>query len=147
VAPTKDDGEDSMPGWSDAMIADMRAHGGKVTQGRLAGYPHLIITTKGARTGEWHTTVLAYSRDGSQYVIAATAGGAPKNPAWYHNIVANPQVTVEVDGGVHQAKAAPTAGAERDRLWANHVATLPYFADYPEKTGRVIPVIALDLID
>lgn len=133
-----------MAGWSDAIIADMRAHGGKVTQGGLAGYPHLIITTKGARSGESRTTVVAYSRDDSNYVIAATAGGAPKSPSWYHNLVANPDVTIEVDGTVLEAKAAPAQGADRERLWDGHVKTLPYFADYPKKTGRVIPVIRLD---
>ena len=133
-----------MAGWSDAIIADMRAHGGKVTQGGLAGYPHLIITTKGARTGDSHTTVLAYSRDDSRYVVAATAGGAPKHPSWYHNIVANPDVTIEVDGRTLETKATPAQGEDREHLWENHVRVLPYFADYPKKTGRVIPVIRLE---
>jgi deazaflavin-dependent oxidoreductase (nitroreductase family) len=133
-----------MPRWTDAMIADMRAHAGQVTEGQLAGYPHLIITTTGARTGKPRTTVLAYSRDDSRYVIAATAGGAPRHPAWYHNLVANPKVTIEVDGKVFDAMARPAEGDERVRLWQNHVARLPYFADYPSKTSRVIPVIALE---
>jgi deazaflavin-dependent oxidoreductase (nitroreductase family) len=133
-----------MPNWTDSIIADMRAHGGKVTQGQLAGYPHLIITTTGARTGQPRTTVLAYSRDGSRYVIAATAGGAPQHPSWYHNLVANPKITIEVDGKVVEATARGTEGDERDRLWTNHVATLPYFADYPSRTSRVIPVMALE---
>jgi deazaflavin-dependent oxidoreductase (nitroreductase family) len=133
-----------MPNWTDSTIADMRAHAGKVTQGQLAGYPHLIITTTGARTGQPRTTVVAYSRDGSRYVIAATAGGAPKHPSWYHNVVANPTITIEVDGKIVEATARPAEGDERDRLWANHVATLPYFADYPNRTSRVIPVITLE---
>ena len=132
-----------MANWNDTMMADMRAHDGKVTQGRLAGFPHLIITTTGARTGQPRTTVLAYSRDGSRYVIAATAGGAPKHPSWYHHLVADPKVTIEVDGRVVEATARPTEGAERARLWTQHVATLPYFADYPDKTTRVIPVVTL----
>jgi deazaflavin-dependent oxidoreductase (nitroreductase family) len=126
------------------MMADMRAHAGKVTEGQLAGYPHLIITTTGRRTGQPRTTVVAYSRDGSRYVIAATAGGAPKNPAWYHNLVAHPKVTIEVDGKIVEATTRQTEGEERERLWANHVATLPYFADYPTRTSRVIPVITLE---
>ena len=133
-----------MPSWTDAMIADMRAHGGKVTQGQLAGYPHLIITTTGARTGTPRTTVLAYSRDDLRYVIAATAGGAPKHPSWFHNLLANPKVTIEVDGTTIEATARPTDGDERTRLWSNHVAALPYFADYPKQVSRVIPVIALE---
>jgi deazaflavin-dependent oxidoreductase (nitroreductase family) len=130
--------------WNDSMIADMRAHAGKVTQGQLAGFPHLIITTTGARTGQPRTTVLAYSRDGSGYVIAATAGGAPKHPSWYHNLVAHPNVTLEVDGMTVEATARPADGDERARLWEHHVVTLPYFADYPTKTARVIPVIVLE---
>ncbi len=133
-----------MPNWTDGMIADMRAHAGKVTQGQLAGFPHLIITTTGARTGQPRTTVLAYSRDDSRYVIAATAGGAPQHPSWYHNLVADPMVTIEVDGITVEATALPAEGDERARLWKNHVATLPYFADYPNQTARVIPVIALE---
>ena len=133
-----------MPNWTDSMIADMQANAGKVTQGRLAGYPHLIITTTGARTGSPRTTVLAYSRDDSRYVVAATAGGAPKHPSWYHNLLVNPRVTIEVDGKRVEATARPTEGDERARLWTNHVATLPYFADYPDRTARVIPVITLE---
>lgn len=133
-----------MPNWTESMMADMRAHAGKVTEGQLAGYPHLIITTTGRRTGQPRTTVVAYSRDGSRYVIAATAGGAPKNPAWYHNLVAHPKVTIEVDGKIVEATTRQTEGEERERLWANHVATLPYFADYPTRTSRVIPVITLE---
>jgi deazaflavin-dependent oxidoreductase (nitroreductase family) len=133
-----------MPNWSDAIIADMRANAGKVTQGQLAGFPHLIITTTGARTGQSRTAVVAYSVDDGRYVIAATAGGAPQHPSWYHNLVANPMVTIEVDGRTVEATARPAEGDERARLWENHVATLPYFADYPNKTARVIPVIALE---
>ena len=136
-----------MAGWTDAIIADMRAHDGKVTQGQLAGYPHLISTTKGARSGESHTTVLAYSRDDSKYVVAATAGGAPKHPSWYHNLVAHPDATIEVDGRTLEVRAKPASGEDRERLWDNHVVTLPYFADYPNKTSRVIPVIRLDPAD
>jgi deazaflavin-dependent oxidoreductase (nitroreductase family) len=135
-----------MPNWTDSMIADMRANAGKVTQGQLAGYPHLIITTSGARSGQPRTTVVAYSRDGSRYVVAATAGGAPKHPSWYHNLLADPKVTIEVDGRLLEATARPTEGDERARLWESHVATLPHFADYPSKTTRVIPVVALEPI-
>ena len=133
-----------MPNWTESLMADMRAHGGKVTQGQLAGFPHLILTTTGARPGMPRTTVVAYSRAGSRYVIAATAGGAPKHPAWYHNLVADPNVTIEVDGRTVDATARVTQGDERARLWDSHVAVLPYFADYPNKTSRVIPVIALE---
>ncbi len=133
-----------MPGWTDSIMADMRAHEGQVTQGRLAGYPHLIITTTGARTGTRRTTVVAYSRDDSRYVIAATAGGAPKDPAWYHNLMANPKVTIEVDGRTVEVTARSAEGDERARLWENHVATLPHFADYPSRTSRVIPVCLLE---
>ncbi len=129
-----------------STISDMRAHGGKITEGPLAGRPTLILTTVGARSGRESVVPVNYSRDGDRYVIAATKGGSPTNPAWYHNLVAHPDVTIEVDGQRFEARAVPTRGEERQRLWDNHVRVLPNFAEYSTKTTRVIPVIALELI-
>jgi len=133
-----------MSSFTDATIADMRAHGGKVTEGPLAGRPTLILTTTGAKTCTKRTTPVNYSRDGDRYVIAATKGGAPTHPAWYHNLTAHPRVTIEVDGESFEALARVSDGAERERLWNGHVRLLPNFAEYPGKTSRVIPVVTLE---
>ena len=81
--------------------------------------------------------------DGDHLVIVASKGGAPTNPNWYANVVANPDVTVEVEGRTIKARAVVTKGAERDRLWAGHVRVHPGFAEYETKTSRVIPVVTL----
>jgi deazaflavin-dependent oxidoreductase (nitroreductase family) len=132
--------------FEDAIVADMRAHGGAVTTGPLAGHPILIMTSRGAKTGEPRRALLTYSRDGDNYVVAGTAGGSPKDPKWVRNLQANPDVDVEIN----LAKSAATAtlildGPERDRLWAQHVVRLPHFAAYPEQIGRVIPMVRLTL--
>ena len=129
---------------AEARAADAaRAQG---TAGPLAGVPALILTTTGARTRLPRTTVVDYTRDGDGYVIAASKGGAPTNPAWYHNLVANPQVTIEVDGERFEAMARVTTGVERDRLYERHGEMIPVFQTYPAKTDRVIPVVVLTRI-
>jgi deazaflavin-dependent oxidoreductase (nitroreductase family) len=130
--------------WEDQLIAEMRANGGKVTQGPLAGHPLMIMTSKGARSGEERRAILTFSRDGDDYIVAGTAGGSPTTPAWVHNLEADPHAGVEANDDTFDATAKViTSGPERDRLWANHVKTLPWFADYPEQSGRVIPVVRL----
>ena len=129
-----------------ALVADMRAHNGEVTSGPMAGRPILLLTTTGAKTGEPREAILTYSTDGDHLVVCASKGGAPEPPAWYHNLLANPIVKVEAGGQVFTAKAEEQGGAEHDRLWANHVAARPEFAEYPEKSGRSIPTITLERI-
>lgn len=126
-----------------AMIADMRAHGGAVTSGPLAGHPLLILTTTGAKSGEPRRAILTYSRDGADYVVAGTAGGSPTTPAWVRNVEAEPRVAIEVGNHGVEAVATLVDENQRARLWERHVAALPHFAEYPEKAGRVIPVIRL----
>ena len=130
--------------WEDQLIAEMRANGGKVDSGPLAGHPLLILTSKGARSGADRRSILTYHRDGDDYVVAGTAGGSKKDPAWIHNLKAEPKVDLEVD---NQRSAATTTivenRAERDRLWDDHVRALPWFADYPAQTGRVIPMVRI----
>lgn len=104
----------------------------------------LLLTTTGAKSGELRTSPLAYSRDGDRFVVLASKGGAPTNPAWYHNVLANPLVTVEVDDDRFQARAIVTEGEERERLFDQHAALMPGFAEYRKKTIRQIPVIVLD---
>ena len=130
--------------WEEQLIADMRAHDGKVTSGPLAGHPLLIMISKGARSGADRRSILTYHRDGDDYIVAGTAGGSKKDPAWVHNIEADPNVDLEVDNERFDATATIVDDAtERDRLWDDHVKALPWFADYPAQTGRVIPMIRL----
>ena len=128
------------------LKADLRTNG-RITSGPMEGRPTLILTSTGAKSGKNHEAVVNYTRDGDDYVIAATKSGAPKNPAWYHNLVANPEATVEVDGGKFQARATSAEGTERDRLWNAHATALPWFQEYPSKVDRVIPVISLTRLD
>ena len=125
----------------------MRAHGGKPTSGPFLGRQVLILTTVGAKSGEVRENPLAYSTDDDRYVVIGSKGGAPTHPAWYHNLVANPEVTCEVDNQVFKARAIEIKGPERDRLWNDHVAQLPEFGEYPKKTDRVIPMVVLERLD
>jgi deazaflavin-dependent oxidoreductase (nitroreductase family) len=125
-----------------AIIKEFRENGGE-TFGPFKGRPLLLLTTKGAKSGNELTVPVVYTRDGDRYVIIASMGGAPKSPAWYHNLVANPEVTLEVGTEKFQAKASVAQGAERERLYAAQAATMPAFTEYQQKTTRVIPVVAL----
>ena len=127
------------------IIDEFRANGGETT-GPFKGRRLLLLTTRGAKTGKSHTTPLVYSRDGDRVVIVASKGGAPDNPAWYHNLVANPEVTVELGTDKFQARASVAKGAERDRLYAQHASDMPAFNEYQQKTTRRIPVVILDRI-
>lgn len=129
--------------FENAMIADMRANGGAVTAGPLAGDPVLVMTSKGAKTGESRRALLTFTRDGSDYVVAGTAGGSPTEPSWIHNVRANPGVAIEAEGRTFDATASMVDTTDHDRLWDRHVATLPKFAEYPGKSGRVIPMVRL----
>jgi deazaflavin-dependent oxidoreductase (nitroreductase family) len=127
-----------------ALIPDFRANGGQVTSGPFAGRPVLLLTTTGAKSGQRRLAPVVYSRDGDAYVIVASKGGAPTHPAWYHNLLANPVVTVEVGRETFEARARATEGTERDRLFAERVAASPNFAEYQRRTTRVIPVVVLE---
>lgn len=130
--------------WEDQLIAELRANDGKVTSGPLAGHPLLVMSSRGARTGEGRRAILTYHRDGDDYIVAGTAGGSKKDPAWIHNLKADPDVDIEVGKAQFDAKASIVQNdAERQRLWDDHVRALPWFADYPAQTGRVIPMVRL----
>lgn len=124
------------------IIAEFHANGGTVG-GPFAGAPMLLLTTTGARSGEQRTTPLVYLPDGDRLVVIASKGGAPTHPAWYHNLVAHPDVTVEVGSETLPVRAAVLSGEERDRLYARQAALRPAFAEYQAKTTRRIPVVAL----
>ena len=129
--------------WTRNLIADMRAHGGRPSSGPMAGKTLMVLTSKGAKTGESRTAVVTYHKDGDRWAIAASKGGADEHPQWYHNVRANPDVTIEVDNQVVEARASEATGAERDRLWDDHVRALPWFGDYPSKTDRRFPMVRL----
>lgn len=130
--------------WEEGLIADLRANGGRPSGGPLAGHPLLLMYSTGARSGERRRSILTYSTDGDAYVVAGTAGGAPTAPAWVANVTANPGVDIEVDNEVFEATAEIVRGPERDRLWDQHVAQLPWFGDYPAQVGgRVIPIVRI----
>jgi deazaflavin-dependent oxidoreductase (nitroreductase family) len=130
-----------------ALIEDMRANGGTVTSGPMAGKPILILGTTGAKTGEPRRAIVMYLRDGHDYVVAGSKSGAPTAPSWFHNLQANPAVTVEAGGETFSATASVADEDDRAELWGRLVATLPQFAEYPEKSGRVIPMIRLHPVD
>jgi deazaflavin-dependent oxidoreductase (nitroreductase family) len=126
--------------YNQRIIDEFRANSG-VVRGR--GSSLLLLTTTGAKSGRRHTAPVAYTRDGDHYVIIASMGGAPSNPAWYHNLVAHPEVTVEVGGETFQARASVAQGAEHTRLFNQMAAKMPGFAEYQRNTTRQLPVIVL----
>jgi deazaflavin-dependent oxidoreductase (nitroreductase family) len=135
-----------MSDWNANIIAEFRAKNGVgITN---FGDRLLLLTTRGAKTGREHTTPLAYTRDGDSYVIIASMGGAPKHPAWYYNIVASREAVVEVGTEKFRVHANPIpSGPERDRLYAAQAAIMPGFAEYEQKTSRVIPVVVLERVE
>lgn len=131
--------------WNKAIIAEFRANGGKVG-GQFAGRPLLLLHTTGAKSGQLRINPLAYSTDGDQLVVIASKGGAPTNPDWYYNIVANPLVTVEVGTEQFQAHATIAAEPERTRLFDQMATAMPGFAEYQRNITRILPVIVLTRI-
>jgi deazaflavin-dependent oxidoreductase (nitroreductase family) len=129
------------------LIEDLRSHGGKATSGPFKGRDVLILTTRGAKSGEARENPLVYTRDGNHYVIVASKGGAPTHPSWFHNIVAHPEVTLEVDGARFKARAHVPDGEEYERLYKQHADINPSFYDYRQRTSRKIPVVVLEKIN
>src|SRR5882724_2908984 len=103
----------------------------------------VLLTTIGAKSGSRRTTPMMFHRDGDRLLVIASNVGAPKHPDWYLNLVANPQVTVEVGDETYTAVATPVEGAERERLWTMIKENYPFFADHEAKADRIIPVVAL----
>ncbi len=124
------------------VIDEFRANDGKVG-GPFEGAPVLLLTSTGAKSGEQRTTPVVYQQDGDRMVIFASKAGAPENPAWFHNLRANPTATVEVGSDTVEVEAVVTDGEERERLFSKQKQLMPTFADYEQKTERQIPVVAL----
>ena len=108
--------------------------------------PSLMLTTTGRKSGEKFIFPLFYGEVGKGYVVVASKGGAPQHPGWYRNLLANPEVDVQVGTKKLKAKARTATGAERSRLWEQALKFWPPYADYQKKTDRQIPVVVLDPI-
>lgn len=128
--------------WNQNIIKEFRANAGKVG-GPFEGKTLLLLHTVGAKSGQERINPVACIKDGEHFVIIASKAGAPTNPDWYYNIVAQPSVTVEYGTELFQAHAEVAHEPERTRLYAKMVEVMPGFAEYQEKTTRVIPVIVL----
>ncbi len=124
------------------LIEEFRANRGK-SGGPMEGRPLLLLTTTGAKSGQLRTTPMMYIPDGNRLLVIASNAGAPAHPDWYRNLVAYPEVTVEVGNEIFEAIAIVTEGPERQRLWTRVVEPYPFFADHQAKVTRQIPVIVL----
>jgi deazaflavin-dependent oxidoreductase (nitroreductase family) len=125
------------------IIEEFRANHGKVG-GFFEGATLLILHTKGAKSGKPQTVVLNHLQDGDRFVVFGTKGGAPTDPDWVRNVLADPNPTVETGTETIPVRPTEVTGPERDELYARQVERRPVFGTYPGKTSRVIPVIALD---
>jgi deazaflavin-dependent oxidoreductase (nitroreductase family) len=123
-------------------IAEFRANHGRVG-GNFAGAPLLLLHTAGARSGQPRINPVMYLADGDRYLVFATKAGSDRNPDWYWNLRANPDVTIEVGDETIMVHATELTGAERDEKYRVQSGRYPGFAAYQEKTSRRIPVIAL----
>ncbi|RJL27161.1 nitroreductase/quinone reductase family protein [Bailinhaonella thermotolerans] len=133
--------------FNQSVIEEFRANAGRVG-GPFEGGDLLLLTTTGARSGRPHTVPLGYVRDGGRLLVVGSAGGSPRHPAWYHNLLAAPSVHVEVpgDAGIEEfdTVAVPAEGELRERLFARVVAAAPGYADYQAKVDRPLPVVVLE---
>lgn len=135
-----------MSDWNNKIIDEFRAKGGRGVG--PFGDQLALLTTRGARSGRAHTTPLAFHRDRGNYVVIASMGGAPTHPAWYHNLLANPEAELEVGDEKFRVRATPlAAGPERDRLFAQQASIMPGFWEYEKKTTRVIPAVVLERLE
>jgi deazaflavin-dependent oxidoreductase (nitroreductase family) len=128
--------------WNRSIIEEFRANGGKVG-GRFTDMGLLLLTTTGAKSGKSRTNPVAYLADGDRWLVFASKAGGPTSPDWYHNLVAHPNVRLEVGTESFDAVATVLSGDERDAVYAQQAALHPVFAEYQQKTTRTIPVVAL----
>ena len=133
-----------MADWNDKIIEEFRANDGKVS-GPFEGAPLLLLHSVGARTGATRVNPMMYQTvDDDSIAVFASKGGAPTNPDWYHNLVANPRTTVEIGSETLEVVARVAKGDERERIWTKQKAAYSGFADYEQRTNRTIPVIILE---
>jgi len=128
--------------WNAKVIAEFRANEGRVG-GPFEGGNIVLLHTIGRKSGVERVNPLAYFPDGDRYVIIASKGGAPTNPDWYYNLLANPRVTIEVGTETFEADAVEITGEDHDLLWKRIVDVMPGFGEYQKNTERIIPLFAL----
>jgi deazaflavin-dependent oxidoreductase (nitroreductase family) len=141
-----------MQDYNRRIIEEFRANEGRVG-GPFAGAPMVLVTSMGAKSRRPHTTPLVYLREddpaggpGDRFYVFGSMGGAPKHPAWYHNLKTNPDATVEVGTEKYPVRAKILTGAERDRIFEKQASLRPQFAEYQSRTTRKIPVVALERV-
>jgi deazaflavin-dependent oxidoreductase (nitroreductase family) len=128
--------------FNEKIIEEFRANEGRVG-GMFEGSPLLLLHHTGAKSGKSRVNPIAYQADGGRNIVFASKAGAPTNPDWYHNLMANPETSIEVGNDKIDVVASEAAGEERERLFRTQAERVPQFAEYEQKTDRVIPVIVL----
>jgi deazaflavin-dependent oxidoreductase (nitroreductase family) len=129
--------------WNSKIIAEFRANGGRVG-GQFEGAPLLLLHTVGAKSGRERVNPVMYQVVGDNFAVFASKAGAPTNPDWYHNLLANPRVSAEIGTQTIEADARVADEQERDPIWTAQKRAYPGFADYETKTTRQIPVVILE---
>jgi deazaflavin-dependent oxidoreductase (nitroreductase family) len=133
----------SEPGWQQEHVRRYQATHGE--DGHIwNGVPTLLLTTTGRRSGKEHTTPLIYGRDGDRYLIVASRGGAPEHPQWYLNLVANPEIGVQVMGDRFKARARPASAEGKPALWQTMTEIWPAYDEYQARTRRDIPIVIIE---
>jgi len=134
---------DNPTGWVNQHIKEYAGSGGQ--QGYLwRGYPTLLLTTRGRKSGKLRRTALIYGQDGPNYLVVASKGGAPKHPLWYLNLSANPDVEIQVRGDKIAGRARTATPDERPRLWKLMAHIYPPYDEYQARAGREIPVVIIE---
>jgi deazaflavin-dependent oxidoreductase (nitroreductase family) len=129
--------------WNSKIIEEFRANDGKVG-GQFEGAPLLLLHSIGAKSGAERVSPMMYQATNAGFAVFASAAGADKNPDWYHNLIANPDVQIEVGTDVLDVRAREAVGDERELIWTTQKRDYPGFAGYEAKTDRVIPVLVLE---
>ncbi len=137
-----EDARRAVKDWNASIIAEFRANGGKVG-GNFEGAPVLLLHTTGAKSGAERVNPMMYLNEDGRIFVFASKAGADSHPDWYHNLLANPRVSVELGTERYDAVAENVVGSERSRIYAVQAARYPGFAEYQEKTTRIIPVVEL----
>jgi deazaflavin-dependent oxidoreductase (nitroreductase family) len=130
--------------FGDEHVRRYRETGGELGHIWKEGSTILLLTTKGRKTGKPRTTPLIYARDGDDYVIVASQGGAPEHPGWYRNLEKDANVEIQVLDEVFPARARTAEGEERERLWRLANEVWPHYDEYATRTDRVIPVVVIE---
>lgn len=149
VTPMSDEGikrEDAgndLNAWNEKVMADFRANSGKVG-GDFTGVPMVIVHHTGAKSGKVRHAPLCYLPNDDDVVIFGSMGGAPKNPAWYHNLIAHPETVIEIGTEFRPVRVREAKGAERNELFERQKKAMPPFVEYEAATTRVIPVLVLE---